>query len=129
MINILIIDDDFPCSEMIKEHFDSMGCKTFLERSGEEGLEHIKRNKPDILILDNRMIGLRGIDVLKQIREMKENIFVIMVTVDSAEKTKQEAEAHGVDGFLKKPLNVSELSDLVVTLIARLRRMKKGDSK
>ena len=113
MAKLLVIDDDKDTCEFLKEFFEARKCSVFTAHSGEDGLLVMKKKKPDIILLDIRMKGMNGIEVLKEVKAYDKNIKVIIVTVASDEKTRQEAQQYGADDFLKKPLNTEYLEGTV----------------
>jgi DNA-binding response OmpR family regulator len=94
--------------------------------SGEDGLSMVKREKPDIVLLDVKMDGMNGLEVLKAIKDFDQNIKVIMVTVASDEETRLEAGRLGADDFIRKPLNTEYLEGTVSRKVSDLTRERKA---
>ncbi len=113
MPNILIIDDEEAirdsCSQvLLKEayHVETAG-------DGETGLNKIKESRPDLALLDLKMPGLSGMEVLKKIRDIDPNIITVVITgfatIDSAVESMKE----GAYDFLPKPFTPDELRLIV----------------
>jgi DNA-binding response OmpR family regulator len=128
MARLLIIDDDKQTSDYLKEFFTLRKCDVSTALSGEEGLLELKRQKPDIVLLDVKMVGMDGLEVLKEIKKIDKNIKVIMTTVASDEVTRQKAKELGADDFIKKPLNIGYLESVVSLKVSKLTKEKKGES-
>jgi DNA-binding response OmpR family regulator len=120
MAKLLVIDDDHDTCEYLKEFFEMRKCVVFTARSGDEGLLTAAKEKPDIVLLDIRMKGIDGLDVLKEIKNLYPGIRVIMITVASDEATRQKAEELGADDFIKKPFNTRYLEGAVSQKVANL---------
>lgn len=123
MAKLLIIDDDKQTCDYLKDFFAMRKCIVSIALSGKEGLLSIKKQKPDIVLLDVKMEGMDGLDALKEIKEIDNNIKVIMITVASDETTRQRAQDLGADDFIKKPFNVGYLEGTVSQKVSEL--MKK----
>ena len=81
--------------------------------NGQEGLKSIEDMEPDIILLDLRMPDMSGIEVLKNIRQIKKTLPVVMLTTSDDEKDLIEALRNGASGYLLKDM---EPDDLVVAL-------------
>lgn len=101
-INILLIDDETDYSEMMAFWLMANGYFVRSAISGEEGLDAIRGNLPDVVFLDMQMPGMDGVTTLRKIRMEFQDIPVIMITAYSTEEKKKEAEQVGVNGFFSK---------------------------
>jgi two-component system nitrate/nitrite response regulator NarL len=81
--------------------------------NGEDGYKAIEKNTPDIVLLDLRMPNVSGIEVLKNIRQTRKNLPVVMLTTSDDEKDLIDALRNGASGYLLKDM---EPDDLVVAL-------------
>ena len=123
---ILIIDDDPDIVEAMKVVLESKNYKVASAKSGEEGLKSVKRNKPDLVILDVIMeTGDKGFDVARELKNSQgyKNIPILMLTAIK-EKTgldfKKEAGDKDwlpVDDYVEKPLRPEELISKVEKLL------------
>ena len=120
MAKLLVIDDDQDTCEYLKEFFEQRKCIVLTADSGPHGLAIIKKEKPDIVLLDVKMADMNGLDVLKEIKKFDKAIKVIMVTVASDKETRQKALELGADDFIKKPLNTAYLEGTVSLKVAAL---------
>jgi len=76
---------------------------------GDEGLSLVQTLKPDLVLLDLNMPGMNGIDTLAAIKQMDENVRVVMLTVSDAEEDVVAALRHGADGYLLKDMDPADL--------------------
>jgi len=88
--------------------------------SGEEGIEMIADDKPDILLLDNKLPGMQGVDVLEKIREKKYNIAVAMITSYASLDVAIRATRDGATDFIPKPFTPQELKSSIENITKQL---------
>ena len=93
--------------------------------SGEEGIEIIDREMPDIMLLDNKLPGMQGIEVLEYVRKMKYDIVVAMITSYASLDMAIKAHSDGAIDFIPKPFTPQELKTSVeqITKQQYLRRI------
>jgi len=106
--NILVVDDEVNVIESFRQLLeDDYGVST--ATSGEEALEKVEKENLDLVLLDIKMPGMDGIEVLRRIGELKENVDVIMVTAVNTMKTAIEAMKLGAYDYITKPFDVDEV--------------------
>jgi len=88
--------------------------------SGEEGMTIIEQEMPDILLLDNKLPGMQGIDVLEVIKERKYDIMVAMITSYASLEVAVKATGFGANDFIPKPFTPQELKASVDNLTKQL---------
>ena len=106
--NILVVDDEMNVIESFKQLLRD-DYKVLTATNGEEALEKVERENLDIVLLDIRMPGMDGIEVLRRIEEMRENVDVIMVTAVNTTRTAIEAMKLGAYDYITKPFEVDEV--------------------
>ncbi len=82
-------------------------------QDGNEAINFITQKKVDLVILDLNMPGLPGINVLQEIKKLKSDIEVIIVTGFGTGNDAQEAMSFGAGGFICKPFNVVDIISIV----------------
>jgi two-component system KDP operon response regulator KdpE len=92
--------------------------------SGEEALEKLRSERPDLIILDVNMPGISGIETCAEIRTSSD-VPIIMLTIRNSERDKVQALDAGADDFVVKPFGVQEL---MARIRAALRRSAPGDT-
>lgn len=112
--NILVVDNEKECTELIKIFLSKKGFNVDTAISGEEAIMKINSTKPDIVLLDICMGGIDGLVALKTIKGNDKNIIVIMTTSMEEDRIIQEAMKLGADGYLIKPFNLEELEKLMI---------------
>ena len=88
--------------------------------SGEEALEKIDRQPPDILLLDHKMPGISGLEVLDRLAGMQTDMLTIMITAYASIETAVTATKRGAYDFLAKPFTPDELKSTIRKAAARL---------
>jgi two-component system KDP operon response regulator KdpE len=93
-------------------------------KSGEEALDLIRADRPDLIILDVNLPGISGLDTCREIR-VSSDVPIIMLTVRNSERDKVQALDAGADDYVVKPFGVEEL---MARIRAALRRAAPGES-
>ena len=117
---ILVIDDEPHVRKLVRANLESSGYKVLTAADGEEALETVERETPDLVILDLMLPKLDGYAVCRRVREFSA-VPIIMLTARSAEVDLIHGFDVGADDYLTKPFAVSEL---LVRVQAVLRRAK-----
>lgn len=115
---ILIIDDDRELCVLIKRSVLSENIETDFCISGKEGLDKLKENEYQLVILDVMMPGIDGFETLEEIRA-KSNLPVLMFTSKNDSVSKVRGLRAGADDYLTKPFDIDELIARIVSLIRR----------
>ncbi|HVV01243.1 MAG TPA: sigma-54 dependent transcriptional regulator [Verrucomicrobiae bacterium] len=113
MSKLLLIDDEADVRYSFQRIFHSPEIELITASSGEEALELIPREKPDLVLMDIRMSGISGLETLRRIREMDSRLLVILMTAYGTTQTAIEAMKLGAYDYLLKPFDVPRLKDLV----------------
>jgi len=107
---ILVVDDELDILEVIKGRLEFQGYKVILAAGGEEGLEKIKSEKPDLVVLDIVMPKMNGWEVLKRIRddEATRELPVIMLTAKGDTEAILESQRLKATDYFIKPFVAEE---------------------
>jgi len=108
LCNILIVDDNEISGALVRLHLTRVGHHVIYAESGPRALEIINREKIDVVLLDLRMPGMSGMEVLEKIRERHSmlSLPVIMVTADDREQQIVECLELGANDYVVKPISV-----------------------
>jgi len=107
---ILVIDDEFDIREVERLALTAAGYEVDTAADGKEGLEKYGfGDNWDLVLLDQRMPGMQGVDVLHRIREQNPNACVVMVTAHASIELVAEVMKSGATDFLRKPFDVEIL--------------------
>jgi len=117
MIKFLVVDDEPGVVDKVRDFLELRNYAVVTATSGEKALELAKKENPNIVVLDIRMPGTTGIDVLKEVKKNSPKARVIMLTGVEDEATKNMAMELGASGYLTKPYSYSELLDMSRKLI------------
>ncbi len=123
MQSILIVDDDkairYSLKRMLEEKYSILTAQ-----NGEEALDRLKESSPDLIIMDIKMPGRNGIDVLKEIRSIDPKSLVIMMTAYGTTETAIEAMKFGAFDYILKPFPIVQMKELVEKAISLRKLMK-----
>lgn len=121
---ILIVDDEPQIRRVMLTTLASHGYSVVEAASGEEALEKIRTERPDLIILDVNMPGMSGLETCAEIRTSSD-VPIIMLTIRNSERDKVQALDAGADDYVVKPFGVQEL---MARIRAALRRSGPGDA-
>ena len=116
--SILIVDDEPQIRRVLRATLSSQGYTVAEARSGDEALEQIRGQRPDLILLDVNMSSRSGFEVCREIRGSSD-IPIIMLTVRNSERDKVQALDAGADDYVVKPFGSEEL---MARIRAALRR-------
>ncbi len=121
--SVLIVEDDPALSELIVWHFANEGCKVRVTADGEEALELVREDIPDLIVLDWMIENVPGIEVCRQLRKAKETatVPVIMLTARGEEEDRIRGLKTGADDYVTKPFSPRELLARAEALLRRSR--------
>ena len=119
MTKLLVVDDEEEICDFLKCFFEERHFKVTTALSGEEALERVREEQPDVCLLDIKMPGIDGIQVLKEIKREFPRVKVIMVTALEASEKIEEAVKIGADNYITKPLSLEYLEKDVRQKIAQ----------
>jgi len=114
---ILIVDDEQIMRESLAGWLSRDDHEVDTASSGEEALEKLKDSRFDILLVDIKMDGISGLEVLKQVKENDPDVAVIMITAYGSIPTAIEAIKNGAYDYLLKPFEPAELGVLIERII------------
>lgn len=117
---ILVVDDEKPISDIIKFNLEKEGYEVVVAYDGEEALEKVESEQPDLIVLDLMLPKIDGLEVAKRVRA-KHTTPIIMVTAKDSELDKVLGLELGADDYVTKPFSNREL---VARVKANLRRQE-----
>ncbi len=126
MTNIVIVEDERDIADLLQFNLERDGYKAECYYNGEDGVEAVKKHKPDLVLLDFMLPGMNGLDVCKAIRTNSEtkSIPIIMLTARDEEVDIVLGLEVGADDYITKPFSYRVL---VARIRAVLRRDKTGE--
>ena len=133
-LKVLILDDERHFSEELAEFFQNTGFEAFIANTGAEGLATLKREAIDLLILDVRLPGMNGLDILKEVKAMYSGLEVIIVSAHGDMDTVISAIRLGALDYLRKPFRTMDIqiaierTEKFLLLQQRIRQMEERNS-
>lgn len=118
---VLIADDDELIRDMLRQHFYRMGYNVLTTQNGNETMERLQTDKPDIAIVDIMMPGMDGLAVLKQTKanSATADIPVIMLSAKSQQENILIGLESGANDYITKPFDIDEVSARVSGILRR----------
>ena len=120
MKKILIIEDDETSAMIMEQFLSKMDVEISLAETGYEALESIEGNEPDLILLDLGLPDIKGMDLIKKIREKTSISEIIIVTGEEAVESAVEAIRLGARDYLQKPVNKDRLQISVRNVFDRI---------
>jgi DNA-binding NtrC family response regulator len=114
---ILIVDDELIMRESLAGWLERDGHQVKSASSGEEALELLEDTRYDIWLVDIKMEGISGLEVLRRVKESDPDVAVVMITAYGSIPTAIEAMKHGAHDYLLKPFDPNELGVLIEKII------------
>ena len=116
---ILIVEDEYAVARGVQYALQQEGYAVTVARSGEEGLEFATQQAPDLVILDVRLPGMDGFEVLRRLRSTGSKAPVLFLTARDDEVDKVIGLELGADDYLTKPFGLRELMSRIKALLRR----------
>jgi len=119
---ILVADDEESMRWVLSKALKRKGFSVDLAKDGDEALRMIQTSNYDMAILDIKMPGLSGLDLLDQIRELKNELLVVIMTAEASMKNAVEAMKRGAYDYITKPFDL-DVIDAIIEKIDKAREM------
>lgn len=119
---VAIVDDEEPVRRALRRLFLSVGIDVETFANGYEFLESVKVQRPDCAVVDMRLPGLTGLDVLQRLTEAGIRVPTVIVTGNDQPGEAERAMAASASAFLRKPLDQESLLDAVTAAVNEARR-------
>ncbi len=114
MAKLLIVDDEVDITEFAKRFFTRRGVEVLTASGGNQALQIIKEDRPDLVLLDVQMEEMTGVELLKRLRGNNDETAVIMVSGTEDPDIINEAKKYGAKDYIHKPLILEELEKIVM---------------
>jgi two-component system, OmpR family, alkaline phosphatase synthesis response regulator PhoP len=126
MKNVLIIEDDKEISDLLEIHLKDIDCRITKEYNGLTGLNKVKFENYDLVVLDVMLPGMDGLVVCKEIRKSQILTPILMLTSKSAEIDKVLGLELGADDYLTKPFSIREFIARAKAIFRRVEFLKQS---
>lgn len=117
-MKIILVDDEPEILALVRDYLTREGFSVLTAVNGNEGMELIKREKPDLVLLDWMLPGMSGLEMCKHLRETS-TIPIIMLTAKSEEIDRVLGLEFGADDYIVKPFSLRELAARIKTVLRR----------
>ena len=121
---ILLVDDEKKYVQTLSKRLMMRELESAVVYDGESALELAREEEPDVMILDLRMPGIDGIEVLRRVKKTHPAIEVIVLTSQGSEADKKICLELGAFAFLSKSVDIDELSKTIKAANEKIRRMR-----
>jgi DNA-binding response OmpR family regulator len=116
---ILIIDDDPGIRKFVRANLEARNYKVYMAIDGEEGIQVLEKELPDLILLDIMMPKIDGFEVCKKVREWSKTP-IIMLSARDGETDKVRCLDCGADDYLTKPFSLNELLSRIKAVLRRV---------
>ena len=120
MRKILVVDDEFEIVRLLHKFLSTKGYDVFTATSGAEAVEIVKKERPQIVLLDIIMPRMNGLEALQEIKKVDPEIGVIMVTAVMDEEMAKQAVDMGAYDYITKPIDLKYLETTVLIKMFRM---------
>ena len=110
---ILLVDDEKEFVETLSERLHTRGIHSSVAHSGEEALSIVETDPQDVIVLDLKMPGMDGLEMLRRLRQQHPEIEVIMLTGHGSDEEKKLADDFGIFAYFTKPMNIDSLAGTI----------------
>ncbi len=108
-IRLLLVDDEVGYLEVLSKRLARRGFEVLAARSGAEAIRLLRHHDADVAVLDLKMEGMDGIELLRILRQILPELKVIMLTGHGSERAARDGLAQGASDYLTKPIELEEL--------------------
>lgn len=108
-LKVLVVDDDPRMVRTIRDILKAKGYAVLSAYTGEDGVEMVKEEKPDCVLMDIKMPGMNGVEALKMIQAIDPGLPVVLMSAYASEEQVEEAGSQGAYSVLTKPIDIRQL--------------------
>jgi DNA-binding NtrC family response regulator len=106
---VLMVDDEEEFVNTLAERVKMRDLKSEVALNGEQALQQMEQDEPDVMVLDLKMPGIDGMEVLRRVRQAYPEVQVIILTGHGTDKDEEEAKRLGAFAYLQKPVSIEKL--------------------
>jgi len=116
---VLLVDDEREFVQTLSDRLHMRDIGSAVVYDGEEALSFVEEEEPEVMILDLKMPGVDGIEVLRQVKTKNPDIEIIVLTGHGSEKDKENCLELGAFAYLQKPVDIEKLSEIMKEAIKK----------
>lgn len=110
---IMVVDDEHLIRWSLEQNLKKQGYEVCTAGTGEDALRLAREEQPDLVLLDYHLPGINGLEVLQRLKELDDDILVIMVTAQGGLETAVNTMRHGAYDYINKPFNLDEMAIVI----------------
>jgi len=118
---VLVVDDQASVRRLLQEVLREEGYTVYLARDGREAVEVARKARPSLVLLDLKMPGMSGVELMRELRAVEPGIKGIVITAYSNPETVQRVREMGAIRWIIKPFDLDQVRDLVRETLAEPR--------
>jgi two-component system response regulator CpxR len=119
---VLLVDDEREFVQTLSERLQLRDMGSAVAYDGESALHLVNEDEPEVMIIDLKMPGIDGMEILKQVKATRPEIEVIVLTGHGSENDRQQCMALGAFAYMQKPVDIDELSDTLKKAHEKIRQ-------
>jgi CheY-like chemotaxis protein len=123
---VLLVDDEREFVQTLSERLSMREVGSHVVFDGESALEMVADDEPEVMVLDLKMPGIDGLEVLKRTKATRPDVEVIILTGHGSEADRDECMRLGAFAYLQKPVDIEQLSDTLKRANEKVRAKKAG---
>ncbi|HEB49401.1 MAG TPA: response regulator [Desulfobulbus sp.] len=123
---VLLVDDEQEFVKTLSERLALRDMGSAVVHDGESALSLIEHDQPDVMVLDLKMPGVDGIEVLKRVKETSPEVEVIILTGHGSEEDRKKCMELGAFAYLRKPVDITRLSSVIKEAHEKARQREQG---
>jgi DNA-binding response OmpR family regulator len=120
-IRLLVVDDEVDVCDFVRSFFRERNFEVFVSCDGRTAVDIVKDKHPDIILLDMLMPVMNGMEALKEIRKMNNDVKIIIVTAVEDDEIVAEARNYGIIEYMTKPLILEQLEKIVMNIAGKIK--------
>jgi DNA-binding NtrC family response regulator len=125
-LKILLVDDEKEFVESLSERLELRNLEADVVYDGEQALDVLKEGKHDVMVLDLRMPGIDGIEVLRQAKKRNPDVQVVVLTGHGTDKDEAMAKKLGAIAYMRKPVDIDRLVGALHNAWKKVKRTKRA---
>ena len=114
----MIIDDEYHFAKSVKTFLEKHGFQALVATNGEQAMDLVEEEKPNLIILDIRMPGMNGYEVLQKVKWMNEKMSIIITSAIDVPDMEEKLMHSGAHAVFRKPVDLNVLRESIRKLIS-----------
>ncbi|MBW2062961.1 MAG: response regulator [Deltaproteobacteria bacterium] len=123
---VLLVDDEEEFVKSLSERLEIRELKSDMAFNGEQAMQQVSDEVPDVMVLDLKMPGIDGLEVLRRIKKFYPQVQVVILTGHGTDKDEAQAKKLGAFAYLQKPVDLEHLVDTLKKAYAYKSKIEKS---